>query len=67
MKKVIQTYINEQKKHVEQHLTDKSKPIGDLMNSLNIKVNMEKISWWKIIPANPDQQTPPNPDFLNIL
>ena len=45
MKKVglelIQTYINERKKHVEKHLTDESKPIGDLMNSLNMKVKME--------------------------
>jgi hypothetical protein len=60
----IKTYIDQRKKHVEKYLTNESKPIGDLMNSLDIKVNMERVNWWKSIP-DPDIQTLLNPNSQN--
>ena len=54
--KSIREYIDQRKRHVEKHLTNESKPIEDLMNSLDIQVNMGRVNWWTIIPVHPDQQ-----------
>jgi hypothetical protein len=50
----IQTYIQQRQKHVEKHLTNNSKPIRDLIDSLDMKINMERVNWWKVIPVISD-------------
>jgi hypothetical protein len=60
----IQTYIQQRQKHVEKHLTNESKPVRDLIDSLDMKLNMERVIWWKMIPVIPDQ-TLLNPNSQN--
>jgi hypothetical protein len=47
--KSIEDYIIERRKHVEEHFTRKNKPIIDMMNSLDIEVNIERVNWWHSI------------------
>jgi hypothetical protein len=49
---------------VEKHLTNESKPVRDLIDSLDLKINMERVIWWKMIPVIPDQ-TLLNPNSQN--
>jgi hypothetical protein len=49
----IESYIEKRRVHVAKHLSPESKAITDIANSLDIKINMEKVSWWN--PTNPDQ------------
>ena len=49
----IQSYFEKRRVHVANYFTPESKAITEIANSLNIKLNLEKVSWWK--PTNPDQ------------
>ena len=49
----IESYIEKRRVHVANYFTPESKAITEIANSLNIELNMEKVSWWK--PTNPDQ------------
>ena len=49
----IESCIGKRRVHVAKYFTPESKAITEIANSLNIELNMEKVSWWK--PTNPDQ------------
>ena len=49
----IESYIEKRRVHVANYFTPESKAITEIANSLNIEINLEKVSWWK--PTNPDQ------------
>ena len=48
--KSIQDYIIDKQKHVQKHFTEDNGPITEMISSLDIDVNMERVIWWKTIP-----------------
>ena len=42
----IESYIQKRKEQVAKHLSPESKAITDIANSLELKINMEKVCWW---------------------